>query len=221
MATLEETMNAARDAAANVPAVQDATSTALAPQQQTQFSTDLDDFLTGGGIRPDKWLQVKDAGIRIDRDDKAFVTEFVADLDLSQVLLFWGARAEYAGNKVVYTKSYDGKVTTKSENFNSVLAEFKANSLKNADPYRGADILLTLPDDVTQGKTTIAAGTRLGYSTSITGFAPFQGFLQAMKKAGKFHAVGDGETVRVRVKHDMRTNNANQDYGVLLFELAE
>lgn len=222
MSNLSETMNAARNAAANLPATQDATSQELAPATYTQdFSTGLDDFLTGGGIRPDKWLQIKDTGIRVDKDDKAFVTEFVGDLDLSSVQLFWGARAEFAGNNVVYTKSYDGKTTVKGEPFQAVLREFKENSLKNADPYRGADILVTLTEDVIQGKTTVPAGTKVGYSTSITGFAPFQSFLAEMKKSGRLRDLGDGDVVKVKVTHELRTNKANQDYGVLLFSLAD
>lgn len=223
MASLSDTMNAAREAASNLPATQDATGRDLAPANYgtQEFSTGLDDFLTGGGIKPDKWLQIKDTGIRIDRDDKAFVTEFYGDLDLSTVQLFWGARAELAGNNVVYTKSYDGKTTVKGEPFQAVLADFKANSVKNADPYRGADILVTLTEDVVQGKTTIPAGTKVGYSTSITGFAPFQSFLQEAKRKGLLRDLGDGEVVRVKVTHEMRTNKANQDYGVLLFSLAD
>lgn len=222
MSNINDVMNQARNAAANLPATQDATtSTAVAP---VEFNVGLDDFLTGGGIRPDKWIQVKDVGMRVDRDDKAYIQEFTGDLDLGSVLLFMGARAEFAGNNVQYTKSYDGKTTDKGENFAQVLAEFKANSLKDASPYRGADIMVVLDEDVVQGKTTVPAGTKVGYSTSITGFAPFQNFLSSMVKAGKAKAgpAGTiiGETVRVRVKHEGRTNKANQDYGVLTFELA-
>lgn len=222
MTSLADTMNAARNAAQNLPATQDTTGQDLAPATYTQdFSTDLDDFLTGGGIRPDKWIQVKDVGVRLDKEEKAFVTEFVGDLDLSTVQLFWGSRAEFAGGTVAYTKSYDGKTTVKGEPFHAVLAEFKANSLKNADPYRGADILVTLTEDVVQGKTTVAAGTKVGYSTSITGFAPFQSFLGEMKKAGYLRRAGDGDVVKVKVTHELRSNKNNQDYGVLLFALAD
>jgi hypothetical protein len=228
MSNLADTMNAARNAAQNLPATtgSDATDVAVttAPAA-TSFSTGLDDFLTGGGIRPDKWLQVKDAGIRIDRDDKGYITEFTGDLDLGEVLLFWGARAEFAGNNVQYTKSYDGVTTTKGENFNQVLADFKANSMKNADPYRGADIQVELTEDVVQGKATIPAGTKVGYSTSITGFAPFQSFLASMVKQGKARSGPGGtivgEVVRVKVTHEVRTNKANQDYGILQFALAD
>jgi hypothetical protein len=213
-------MNAARNASQNLPAAQDATGgNALAPvDNTTTFSTGLDDFLNGGGIRPDKWLQVKDAGIRIDRDDKAFVESFTGTLDLSEVKLFWGSRAEFAGNNVQYAKSYDGKLTDKGENFNQVLAEFKASSVKDASPYRGADVLVTLDEAVTQGKTVVDEGTRVGYSTSITGFAPFQSFLAAMKKQGLLRAEGDGEVVRVKVTHKLKTNPKGQDYGILLFD---
>ncbi len=223
MNSLSETMAAAREAAANLPATQDATGTDLAPANtySQDFSTGLDDFLTGGGIKPDKWLQVKDMGIRIDRDEKQYITEFEGDLDLSQILLFWGSRAEFAGNKVVYAKSYDGKLTVKGEPFGQVVAEFKANSLKDASPYRGADVVVQLTEDVTQGKSVIPAGTKVGYSTSITGFAAVQNLLAAMKKAGRLRDIGDGDTIRVKVKHEMRTNAAKQDYGVLLFEVLD
>jgi hypothetical protein len=226
MASLEETMAAAREAAQNLPATttQDSTAVATTAPQQT-YSVGLDEFTTGGGIRPDKWIQVKDAGIRIDREDKAYISEFEGELDLSTVALFMGSRAEFAGNNVVYAKSYDGVTTTKGENFNAVVAEFKANSLKDASPYRGADVLIELTDDVTQGKAVIPAGTKIGYSTSITGFGPFQNFLQTMVKAGKARSGPNGsiigDTIRVKVTHELRTNKAKQDYGVLQFSLVE
>jgi len=226
MPSIQETMDAARNASANVPATQDATGTALAtsaPAQQ-DFGTSFDDFLNGGGLRPDKWLQVKDAGIRIDRDTRDYISEFEGLLDLSTVKFFWGARAEFAGNNVQYAKSYDGKITDKGENFNAVLAEFKANSMKNADPYRGADILITLDAPLMQGKTEIEAGTKVGYSTSITGFAPFQSFIQSMVKQGKARSVNgqiDGEVVRVKVTHRVGVNAKKQEYGILDFALID
>jgi hypothetical protein len=207
--SLQSAMDAAKEAANQVPAVQD-TQGALAPMS---FGTSLDDFLSGG-MQVDAWVQVKDGGIRLNRDEKAYIEEFEAELDLNTVQLFHGVRAEFAGNKVEYAKS-----------FASVCAHYKANSVKPANPYRGADMVLVLTKDVVQGKTTIPAGTRIGYTTPITGFAPFQTLLKGLAAEGKLTDAGGGrltptgENPTVKLVHERRTNDQNQDYGVLLMEL--
>jgi hypothetical protein len=219
--SLQSAMDAAKEAANQVPAVQD-TQGALAPMS---FGTSLDDFLSGG-MQVDAWVQVKDGGIRLNRDEKAYIEEFEAELDLNTVQLFHGVRAEFAGNKVEYAKSFDGgKTTTRGESFASVCAHYKANSVKPANPYRGADMVLVLTKDVVQGKTTIPAGTRIGYTTPITGFAPFQTLLKGLAAEGKLTDAGGGrltptgENPTVKLVHERRTNDQNQDYGVLLMEL--
>lgn len=220
--SLNQAMEAARAAAANLPATQDQTGTAVADTGAMSFGTSLDDFLSGG-MQVDKWLQVKDGGFRLDRNDKAFIDEFEADLDVSSVQLFVGVRAEFAGNNVQYAKSFDGgRTTSRGENFAVVARHFKENSLKPADPYRGADMTLILTSDVTQGKATIPAKTRVGYTTPVTGFAPLQALLKQLTAEGLASDAGGGRLsgprVRVRCTHEVKTNNSGQDYGVLHFE---
>lgn len=218
--SLNDAMQAARDAASNVPATQ---TDAAVPAMQ--YGTGLDDFLSGG-MQVDRWLQLKDGGIRLDRDDKAFITEFKAELDPNSIQMFHGIRAEFAGNNVQYAKSYDGgRTTSRGENFAAVLANYKANSLKPCDPYRGADMVLVLTEDVVQGKATIPAGTRIGYTTPVTGFAPFQNLLKPLVADGKVRDAGGGrlagdDSIAVAAKHRVGTNKANQDYGILDIELA-
>ena len=220
--SLRNAMDAAREAASQVPATTDGPSNDVAP---VQYGTSLDSFLSGG-MQVDSWIQVKDAGIRLNREDKAFIEEFDAELDLDTVQLFVGLRAEFAGNKVEYRKSIDGgKTTTLGESFAQIQAQWKETSLKPVSPYRGADMTLVLTDDVVQGKVTIPAGTKLGYTTPVTGFAPFQQLLKKLAAEGRVQDVGGGRlsggTVKVRCTHDPRINAAKQEYGVMLMELAD
>lgn len=216
--SLRDAMDQARNAADNLPATVD-TSGSNVP---VQYGTGLDDFLSGG-MQVDKWIQLKEDGIRLDRDERSYIESFEADLDLDSVQLFVGLRAEFAGNKVEYRQSTDGgKTTTRGENFSAILSQWKGSSVKPCDPYRGANMVLTLTEDVDQGKTTIPTGTRLGYTTAVTGFAPFQSLLKQLVADGKVNDVGGGRlsggTVRVKLTHERRENNSGQGYGVILFE---
>jgi hypothetical protein len=224
--SLNQAMEAARAAAENLPAMQNESSNGNT-LSTIQYGTSLEDFLAGGGLNVDGYVQVKDDGIKLDRSEKAFIEEFEAELDISSVQMFVGIRAEFAGNNVQYAKSFDGgKTTNKGENFASVVAHYKENSLKPADTYRGADMALVLTNDVVQGKTTIPAGTRLGYTTPITGWTPFQNLLKKLVAEGRIQDVGGGrleligDPVKVKLTHEQRQNSAKQNYGVLLMELA-
>lgn len=215
--SLSEAMAAAKGAAEQLPAVQDTSGVPV------QYGTGLDDFLSGG-LQVDSWIQIKDAGFRLDREDKAFIDEFEADLDLSSVQLFVGIRAEFAGNQVEYRQSVDGgKTTTRGENFAALSQQWRNTAIKPCDPYRGANMVLVLSEDITQGKATIPAGTRIGYTTPVTGFVPFQNILKQLAAEGKVQDAGGGRVtggvVRVKCTHEARENNAKQGYGVLLMEV--
>lgn len=222
--SLTDAMRAAQDAAKNLPVTQDNSPQALAP---VALGTSLDDFLAGGA-RPDRWLKVNEVGIWLARDEKLPLAEgsFEGELDIENIQLFHGLRAEFAGNVVKYAKSYDGgKTTTQGENFAAVAADFAANAMKFTGNYRGADTIIVLTEDIVQGKTTIPAGTKIGYSTPVTGFAPFQALMKELSNDGRIHDAGGGrltgERVRVRLVHSSETNNNKQEYGVISFEVVE
>lgn len=219
--SLQNAMDQARAASESLPAVTDTTGNGV----PMQYGTGLDDFLSGG-MQVDKWIQLKEDGIRLDRDEKAYIESFEAELDLDSVQLFVGLRAEFAGNKVEYRQSTDGgKTTTRGENFNAVLQQWKNTSVKPCDPYRGANMTFILAEDVVQGKTTLPAGTKLGYTTAVTGFSPFQSLLKQLAADGKVVDAGGGRLsggrVRVKLIHEARANASKQGYGVILFELAD
>lgn len=180
----------------------------------------LTSFLTAGGISPDKWIQVKDTGMKLDKNEKATLEEFTGDIDFANVKMFVGLRIKLPGNKYEYIKSYDGKTESKTgQNWNAAVAEANARAAEPAQTYRGADILIVNNEDVVQGKTTIPAGTKLGYTTSITGFGAFQSFLAELVGAGKIEVQpGDrlSGVVRTKVSHEEKTNT-DYSWGILSF----
>lgn len=224
MNDIDAILAAAKNNAANLPATAPLTP-ALAPVAGAglpamQFDMDMDSFLTPAGMEVQSYIQVKDAGIKLSKDwgPTSFIDEFEAEIDLTEVAFFYGIRKE-VGSNVSYAKSYNGKTTVRGEPFAQVVAQFKAESQKPADPYRGADIPMTLTKAYADSKDkakSFDAGTRVGLSTSITGFKPWALFHKKLVDAGQGQA-----TIRVKVKHSARRNAANQDYGVCEFELLE
>ena len=183
----------------------------------------LGSFLKSGGISPDKWIQVKDTGLKLDKNEKAAIEEFEGTIDFANVKLFQGLRVSLPGNKYEYIKTYDGKTESRSgQNWNAAVADANARAQSPNTPYRGADILIVLDNDVKQGGTTIPAGTKLGYTTSITGFGAFQSFLGTLVNEGKVQ-IGAGDTlsgeVKTKVIHETK-KNADYEWGILNFEPA-
>jgi hypothetical protein len=182
------------------------------------YNMSEDAFLSANGMEVVSYLVVKDAGIKLSKDWQGYIDEFEATIDLSEVALFMGIRKE-VGTNVTYAKTYDGVSTHRTgEPFSTTVENFKRDSTKPADVYRGADIPMTVTQDYTDAKSkkTIEAGTRVGLTTSITGFKPWAAFKKKLNDAGFGKS-----TVRVKVTHSPRTNQNNQEYGVCEFTLLE
>lgn len=227
MSQIDEAIAAAEAAAANTPTNTAMTTQeqggALAPAGGGAVDMSLGSFLKSGGINPDKWIQVKDTGMKLEKNEKATIEEFVGDIDFANVKLFQGLRVALPGNKYEYIKTYDGKTESRSgQSWAAAVQEANARAQSPATPYRGADILIVPSEDVKQGGTTIPAGTKLGYTTSITGFGAFQTFLQGLVEDGKV-TVGAMDTlsgvVSTKVVHETK-KNADYEWGILNFEAA-
>lgn len=208
--------------AAQVPATQEQGG-ALASGNAGPVDMSLGGFLKAGGIAPDKWIQVKDTGFRLDKNVKELLDKVTVDVDFANVKLFQGLRVALPGNKYEYIKTYDGRTEAKTgQNWGAAVADANNRAVSANSPYRGADILMTLPESVKQGKTEIPAGTKLGYTTSITGFSAFQSFLASLIEAGDV-TVSPSETlsgqVRLNVLHESKSN-ADYEWGILTFEKA-
>ena len=196
---------------------------ALAPAGGGAVDMSLGSFLKSGGINPDKWVQVKDTGLKLDKNEKATIESFEGDLDFANVKLFQGLRVALPGGKYEYIKTYDGRTEAKTgQNWNAAVADANGRAVAPNTPYRGADILITLTKDTKQGGTTIPAGTKVGYTTSITGFGAFQSFLVEQVNSGAVQ-VGANDSlsgvVATKVVHETK-KNADYEWGILTFEAA-
>jgi len=164
------------------------------------------------------YMQVKDAGIKLNKDWGGYIEEFEAFLTASEVQNFMGVRKE-VGTQTTYAKSYDGITTNRGEVFAQVVEEFRRTSQKPADPYPGFDIPLTLAGeyaDPRDKKKSYGPGTVVGLSTSITGYKPAAAFLKKVRAAGLWD-----RQLKVKVRGVPRQNNAGQPYGVCEFDLIE
>lgn len=182
------------------------------------YNMSQDAFLNAGGLECDTYMQVKDAGIKLNKDWTGYIDEFEATIDLSDVQFFMGIRKE-VGSNTTYAKTYDGVTTVRGESFAEIVEQFKRESQKPADPYRGADIPMTLTQgyaDPKDAKRSYDADQVVGLSTSITGFKPWSSFHRKLVNGGFGSA-----TVRVKVTFSPRKNAAGQAYGVCEFELLE
>lgn len=187
----------------------------------TAYNMSMDAFLNPGGMECATYIQVKDSGIKLNKDWVGTVDEFEAIMTLSEVQFFMGIRKE-VGTNVSYAKSYDGQTEARSgEPFAQVVEKFKRESQKPADIYRGADVPLTLVsslEDPRKGSTAkgYGEGDVVGLTTSITGFKPFAAFAKKLQQAGLANT-----PVKVKVTHSPRKNAANQAYGVCEFDVIE
>lgn len=174
-------------------------------------------FLNSGGMDVDGYISVNEFGIRLNKNWKGFLDEFEATIDLTDVVYAYGVQ-KTVGKNVEYAKTYDGRTTATQGNWAETVEKFKAESQKDATPYRLAEIPLTLTQgyEDPKGGNAIEADTTLGITTSVTAFKPWQKFHKKLMKAGLGEA-----TVKVKVKHSPRSNAAGQNYGVYDFELLE
>ncbi len=174
-------------------------------------------FLNSGGMDVDGYISVNEFGIRLNKNWKGFLDDFEAIIDLSEVTYAFGIQ-KTVGKNVEYEKTYDTKTTARGGSWPDTVARFKAESQKPADPYRLAEIPLTLTQgyEDPKGGSPVEADTTLGITTSVTAFKPWQKFHKKLMKAG----LGEAK-VRVKVTHAPRTNAAGQNYGVYEFEALE
>lgn len=223
---IDAAVAAAEAAAQNVStevAPQTQGGTSLAPATGGAVDMSLGSFLKSGGINPDKWVQVKDTGLKLEKNEKATIESFEGDLDFANVKLFQGLRINLPGGKYEYIKTYDGRTEAKTgQNWAAAVADGNNRAQTPNTPYRGADILITLTEDTKQGSTTIPAGTKVGYTTSITGFGAFQSFLVEQVNGGAVQ-VGANDSlsgvVHTKVVHETK-KNTDYEWGILTFEAA-
>lgn len=228
--SIQDQIAQAEAAAANAPenavATTETTGQSLTtPAASAPVDMSMGAILTAGGLQPDIWLDVKDTGLKLDKNEKMPLQEFKADLDFSKVKMFVGLRVKTGPKSFEYIKSYDGKTEAKSgKPWPVAVQESNARAVEPAEQYRGADILMVLAEDTKQGNVTIPAGKKIGYTTAVTGFGNFQTFLADMITAGDVEVIQDNPfrasgQMTVIASH-VEKKNASFTWGVVGFAKA-
>lgn len=232
--SIEDQIAQAEAAAANAGNQQTTTGTDLAPAAggaPAPMDMSFGAVQASGGLQPDAWLNVNETGIRFDKSDtKNWIEEFKGDIDFANVKTFIGLRTKQPGGTFDYIKSFDGKTESRSgKPWPVAVQEALSTATESAEQYRGADILVTSTEDVTQGKVTKEAGTKFGHTTPVTGFGAFQTFLNDVVASGDVEVLPNPVdpkgpptfrgTVAVNVKHVERSN-AKYSWGIMGFERA-
>lgn len=212
---LDRVMTQASDAAANFapPAEQNFSAPAVQSGPGALAKPSMAAFVESGGISVEEYLRMDQAGFQLG-DMKKYFDSLIVELDMSAVIPIYQSRGE-AGGKTQFIKSYDGVTTPQGQNFQQAVAHLQATT-KCTGIYSTAEIPVELLEDVTDGTVTIAAGTTVGITPSLTGWKEFQSFVKKLTKDGLQDA-----TLKVKVVHLMRTNSNNNKWGVPTFELIE
>jgi len=207
----------AAPATAGVPATQSTPGTAVGAPGATPArgsAVSLQDMVTGS-TAVDMYAKVDKRGIQLGDNSKFLCDELLVKINLSEVVAFYGVRFGQ-GSSTTYKRSLDRMTEQVSGRaWSSIIAEAQQIDPKCKGDYSGADIPMTLLEEVDGGKNAepIEAGKVVGYTTSITGYKPFQTFASAMYKAG----LGDID-LKVKITHKEESRNGNE-WGILLFEL--
>lgn len=197
--------------AANLPVVPSAqTGTAVAPVRPGRPLT-MDD-MAAGSIQVDQWIGVKEHGFIIGADKQLHTEELIVDIDLAAVAPH---KAIKFGNPATYLKSYDGITCAQGGTWEQAIARAQRVD-QNAREYSSCDLPMVLTHQVKKGSKVLAEqGDKLGYSLSTTNWNTWRTFWTDCTAKGLA-----GQTVRVKLGYERRTNKAGNVWGIMTFTLA-
>lgn len=226
--SIDEAIAAAAAAAATTPAA----TPAAAPAPTTAVATPaptgvapavaaapltMDSMMTGA-IAVDKWLKVKAEGLKIG-DDPSLIESMVVDLEMVERVGFVPKQVIKFGDPAQYLSTQDGVNCLSGGTWEAAVTraqQVEQSRGKAARPYRSVDLGFTIAEPVKNMKSEEVekAGVRLGYATSTTNWANWEGFYRAVVAAGLL-----GRVVRVKLGSQAKTNANKQVWGVVTFEL--
>lgn len=224
MASIQDAINQAQDAAAQMAATENAAQentpavieghVSPGGTVTTYQAPSLSTFSAQKGLLPRNTLYLKptEFGFRIGKN-KDMVQEFVAEIDLTEgegIQPKWTVRF---GNPAQYLSSYDGVTCNKGGAWtDAVLKARMANP--DVEPYPAAEVKLVLAEDLKLKEETLKAGTIIGYDTSSPSrYSDLSDFLEEAQKAGVM-----GTKVKVKVIAREINHNGN-NWGTVAFEL--
>ena len=124
----------------------------------------------------------------------------------------------FGKNPPNYCRSYDGVTTFGSPKpWELTVRDGQHLDADCRGQYSAVKIpmILTEAVELKRDRKTVEGGTRIGYTTSITGYRPFQKFWNECEKKGLTDAV-----VKVKLAYETRKSNGNE-WGVVVYEIVQ
>lgn len=181
----------------------------VAPVQRGK-ALSLDD-ISNGGMNVVAWFKANFSGINVG-DDGTPQDEIRVRIRKGDII---AAKSVRFGDPARYYKSFDGVTESRTGRpWAVVVAECMRQDPKCRGDYSSVDIPFLLMQDLKGkgGKVLAEAGDRIGYTTSITGFKPFDAFRRAVLGA----AVSDDTIVEGIIYHKADQNQKGK-WGYISF----
>lgn len=202
---------AASQVAANIPMPNQGVVVPAAPLPQGRVRT-LDDALESAGVAVEEFVKVSETGFTL--NDKPF-QELDAELSLSDIQIIYSVRFNPPSGGTRFARSYNGVTEARSGRpWAQVCAEAQAADPKCQGSYDAAEVPLTLIADVKAGEKTFKAGSRIGFTTPITGYKPLMTWLREAKAE-----FGPGATVPVTFYVEGKSKPGVRGWGLPLLKV--
>ena len=166
------------------------------------------------GLAVDAWLKPDFQGMTIG-DSPIAVIHIDVEIDMTEKRGFTLIQAiRYGQDPVRYDYTTDNQTSKDGLPWFNILSAAYAVD-PTVQPYRAAQIPMTVVADAVNLKNEVVAkaGTRLGYTTSVTGWAPFEGLYRDCQRNGWL-----GQKVIVRLTNEGKVKGTNK-WGIVRFEL--
>ena len=166
------------------------------------------------GLAVDAWLKPDFQGMTIG-DSPIAVVSIDVEIDMTEKRGFTLIQAiRYGQDPVRYDYTTDNQTSKDGLPWFNVLSAAYAVD-PSVQPYRAAQIPMTVVADAVNLKNEVVAkvGTRLGYTTSVTGWSAFESLYRDCQRAGWI-----GQKVIVRLTNEGKVKGTNK-WGIVKFEL--
>lgn len=166
------------------------------------------------GLAVDAWLKPDFQGMTIG-DSPIAVVHVDVEIDMTEKRGFTLIQAiRYGENPVRYDYTTDNQNSRDGLPWFQVLTAAYAVD-PSVQPYRAAQIPMTVVSDAVNLKNEIVAkvGTRLGYTTSVTGWSAFESLYRECQRNNWI-----GQKVIVRLTNEGKVKGTNK-WGIIRFEL--
>lgn len=184
---------------------------AYAPPGQKMSMDDM-----SSGLLVDFWLTVNEYGLILEKEKKNLFTSMLVEIDMTEGQGFVPKMSIKAGNPAQYWSTTDGVTSDKGIPWAQAVAQAQAIDAR-AYEFRSADVLMTLAEDIegSNGKG-YKEGDNIGLTLSTTNWKNWAMFYKKVQKAGLL-----GQTVKVKVTSEERSNKNDNVWGVVAFDLAD